>query len=141
MRKDRYVLCNLSRDKRIKYSNPTLVGKTKDLAYLLFMENHTCFSSENFAIVKAYIAYRILNSSTGTHFYLEYPPSQEPSDGIKRPSKHPENVYNSYFDTDLNQIVFENKLFSHHFHAEKGLLTASEAGESIFCYLVDLAKN
>ena len=110
------------------------------------METKSCYSAENFEKVKKYIAYRILNSSSGTHFYLEFPVSQEPQDGIKRPSKHPENVYNIRFDEQYNHIIFENRTAEHSFLADAGLIAKKNSTENdqanahaIFCHLVALA--
>ncbi|TAE09021.1 MAG: hypothetical protein EAZ95_16520 [Bacteroidetes bacterium] len=110
------------------------------------METKSCYSAENFEIVKKYIAYRILHSSSGTHFYLEFPESQEPQDGIKRPSKHPENVYNIRFEQARNEIVFKNGTVEHSFLADAGLLAKKNSTENdqatahaIFCHLVALA--
>ena len=108
------------------------------------MQENDCFTPENFEQVKAYIAYRILVSSSGEVFYLEFPLDESaPQDGIKRASRHPENVYKVHFDELSHQIIIENKLRKFHFTAQEGLVlmptrTPQEQAlaQAIFCHLV-----
>lgn len=126
------------------------------LSYLFFscnqniaaiMDEKNCFSAENFLKVKGYVIYRTLVSSSGT-FYYEYPIDEtKVHDGIKRPSKHPENVYKLRFDKESNQIIIENKEFEFNFDSELGLVlkknqTAKDNAfaNDFFCHLLSLYK-
>lgn len=110
------------------------------------MENKDCFSTEKFEKVSAYIAYRILNSSAGTNFYLEYPVDKKTvHDGIKRPSNNPESVYDIRFEAETQQIIFKSQVRSFRFHVTEGLLNKetqtkedNDLANSIFCHLVAL---
>jgi hypothetical protein len=106
------------------------------------------FSSENFERLKLYIQQQILLSSMGTKFYLEFPPTETPKDGIKRPSKTPENVYDVRFDEIQNCIICESRQARYVFQMEIGLLASENLTEekrttalAILAYLVEKASS
>jgi hypothetical protein len=62
------------------------------------MKNH------DFPSLQAYLRTRIAFSGMGK-CYIEYPPSPQAFDGIKRPPTVPENNFELRFDSDQNHIL------------------------------------
>ena len=107
------------------------------------MANKDCYSPENFGRVKEYIAESISRSSMGTNFYLEFPvDSTRLNDRVKRPSNHPENVYDVLVDKRLDEVVCKSKRHVLRFQAT-GLVTQTSSPETqvlaaaLFCHLVN----
>ncbi|MDX2301773.1 MAG: hypothetical protein NW226_03190 [Microscillaceae bacterium] len=111
------------------------------------MNDQNCFTPENFSQVKAYILERILYSGAGK-FYVEYPPDPNAQhDGIKRPSAHPENVYDIFYENTSDQIVFKNAQKTFVFRDQEGLMQVESLSKqeqvlalNIFCHLLNQSK-
>jgi len=107
-----------------------------------------CYTAGSFAKLKDYIIERIKFSGSGK-FYVEYPPDKEwVDDGIKRPSNHPENVYDVTYEKSVHQIHFENKMNKFIFLANDGLLlkkgrsnSDNDLANKIYCFLLDMAEK
>jgi len=108
-----------------------------------------CFTSNTFITVKTYILSEINHSSSGTKFYLEYPvDTNKVNDGVMRPSKHPENVFDIRFDEKTGQIIFNNKLHFYCFNETTGFVKQKEhkdadvqLANNIFCFLFESYKK
>ncbi|MEO8666178.1 MAG: hypothetical protein ABI462_11855 [Ignavibacteria bacterium] len=107
-----------------------------------------CYTPASFSMLKKYIADRIATSGMGK-FYVEYPPDPEwIDDGIKRPSKHPENVYDVTYNSTVDQIHFENKKNTFIFFSKEGLLLKMgrtnsdiDLANKIYCFMIDMAES
>lgn len=104
------------------------------------MKTTNCFSSENFEKVKDDIVFRISVSGMGK-YYVPFPPEKERiQDGVKRPAKNPDQVYDVSYKEDSQLIVCKSPKHHFSFHKDSGLQEASEVDEDLgmrlFCYLV-----
>ena len=61
-------------------------------------------NTHDFSLLQTYLRARIAVSGAGK-CYIEYPPSQQVHDGIKRPPQFPENVFELRFDAQENHIL------------------------------------
>ncbi len=103
------------------------------------MKTIDCFSSKNFEKVKNQIAFRISVSGMGK-YYVTFPPEKgKVQDGIKRPPKNPDQVYDVYYIEETQFIVCKSPKHSFSFHKENGLQRADnvdrELGLKLFCHL------
>ncbi len=107
-----------------------------------------CFSAESFFMLTEYISDRIKFSGSGK-FYIEYPPDKTQfDDGIKRPSKHPENVFEVRNDETLDKIILESKSLEISFLSKTGLVLKKDhtpadhaTANDIYCYLLGMASK
>lgn len=104
------------------------------------MKAKDCFSSENFEKVKKDIAFRVSVSGMGK-YYITYPTEKgRIQDGVKRPAKNPDQVYDVYYEEDSQLIIFKSPKHHFSFHKKSGLQQPDEVekdlGMKLFCYLV-----
>jgi len=105
-----------------------------------------CYDKNNFSIMREYINTRIKYSGAGK-LYIEYPPDKnQPVDSIKRPSRHPENVYDVSYDKDLDQIIFKNKSMLFIFLSNSGLINTKDHTPAqlvlvseLYCFILSMA--
>ncbi|MFT5262688.1 MAG: hypothetical protein ACI8YQ_001425 [Polaribacter sp.] len=103
------------------------------------MKTKSCFSSESFEKLKKNIAFRISVSGMGK-YYVTFPPEKgRVQDGVKRPAKNPDQVYDVYYEGDTQLIVFKSPKHHFSFHKESGLQQPDEVekglGMKLFCHL------
>lgn len=106
-------------------------------------ETADCFTAQNFSKLKEYIQATILTSGMGK-YYVEYPPDKtQVNDGNKHLSKHPENVYDIFYNDSLNQIIFKSKNAEFGFMQNGALMgnkqkteTEQDLAENLFCYIL-----
>lgn len=61
-------------------------------------------ATHDFPLLQTYLRYRIAVSGAGK-CYIEYPPTQQVHDGIKRAPQFPENIFELHFDAQENNIL------------------------------------